>query len=180
MVREIVIYGAPVLREKCVKVEQVSREIEELAADMVETMYDAQGVGLAAPQVGEAVQLAVVDIGADRDDVTFVRVDGEDVGLSELMPLIFFDPEVEGGSERESMEEGCLSIPELRASVRRPAAIKASLSLLDGRRIQLECDGLLSRAIQHEVDHLNGILFIDRLSSAAKLRARRELKRMFG
>jgi len=178
MILEIVQYGDPVLRERCAEVEGVDEDIRRLAADMLETMYEANGVGLAAPQVGRAIRLAVVDVAHDPECVSYLRVGGEEAALESIMPLVFINPELELGAERERDTEGCLSIRDVRAEVRRPAALRARLPQLDGGVIELECDGLLARAIQHEVDHLNGVLFVDRVSSAAKVSLRRKLKRL--
>jgi peptide deformylase len=178
MIRSIVQYGNPVLRQKCPPVAAVTDELRTLAEDMLETMRAANGVGLAAPQVGVATRLAVVDVSHDPECLTLLRVGGEDVALDALMPLVFINPELEPGGEKVADQEGCLSIRELRAMVTRPEMVKARLTLLDGRRIEVECDGLLARALQHEVDHLNGILFIDRLSPATKLSLKRRLRRL--
>ncbi|MGE9267432.1 MAG: peptide deformylase [Verrucomicrobiales bacterium] len=178
MVLEITQYGDPILRKKCRKVEEVTEEVRELAQNMLETMEAAHGVGLAAPQVAIDLQLAVVDVSHDPTCVSYLRVDGEEKKLAEIMPLVFINPELEFGPEKESGEEGCLSIQEIRAAVKRPAEVKARLEMLDGQVIELECDGLLARAIQHEVDHLNGILFVDRLTPAAKVSVRRKLRRL--
>ena len=94
------------------------------------------------------------------------------------MPLVFINPVLEFGQAKESATEGCLSIEGINSEVRRPAEVKATLELLDGRKVVIETDGLLSRAIQHETDHLNGILFVDRLSTASKVSIRRKLKRL--
>ncbi len=176
MVREIVIYGHPVLRRKGARVDTVTPEIRELAADMIETMFEADGVGLAAQQVGEALQLAVVDVSQASEPGTYLRVNGEDRALADLMPLVFVNPVVEPDGPRIADQEGCLSFPEIRADILRPSAIRATVTTLEGETLVIETDGLLARAIQHEVDHLNGILFIDRMSSARKLSLRKTLK----
>ncbi|BCX49346.1 peptide deformylase [Haloferula helveola] len=178
MILDIVQYGHPVLRERCQPVERVDDEVRKLAEDMVETMYDAQGVGLAAPQVGVALRLAVVDVAHDPECVSFLKVNGEDAKLEDWMPLVFINPELDLGTEKEKDTEGCLSIRDIRADVSRPAALRAKLPQLDGTVIELETDGLLARAIQHETDHLNGVLFIDRVSPATKVSLRRKLKRL--
>lgn len=178
MIRTIVMYGDPVLREKGAKVGEVTDEIRALAEDMIETMHDANGVGLAAQQVGEKLQLAIVDVSDVEEPATYVRVNGEDRQLQDLMPLIFMNPKIEKDGKRIADQEGCLSFPDIRAPISRPGAIKASLTLLEGEKIELETDGLLARAIQHETDHLNGILFIDRMSAAKKVSLRRTLKDM--
>lgn len=178
MVLEITQYGDPVLRKKCRKLEEVDETLLELAQNMLETMIDANGVGLAAPQVGEDIRMAVIDVSHDPECVTFLKVNGEDVSMEEVMPLVFMNPELELDGPRESDTEGCLSIDNIRANVRRPSIVKAKLQQLDGSVMELETDGLLSRAIQHEVDHLNGILFVDRISPAAKVSVKRKLKRL--
>ena len=178
MIREIVLYGDPVLRRKGDRVETVTPEIRQLAEDMVETMRHAHGVGLAAQQVGEAIQLAVVDVSHDPECISFLRVNGEEADLGDISPLIFVNPEVEGGRMKETDTEGCLSFPDLRGDITRPAEIRARLQTLDGEVLEIETDGLLARAIQHEVDHLFGKLFIDRMSRARKLSLKRTLREM--
>jgi peptide deformylase len=178
MIRDIVLYGDPVLREMGARVEEVTPEIRQLADDMIETMRDAHGVGLAAQQVGVAIQLAVVDVSHDEECVSYLRVNGEEKTLAELGPLVFINPEVKGGREKDTDIEGCLSFPDLRADVTRPFDIEAKLETLDGEILVIETDGLLARAIQHEVDHLFGKLFIDRMSRARKLSLRRTLREM--
>lgn len=180
MILPITQYGNPILRKKCRRVTEVTNEIKKLAQDMIETMNDAQGVGLAAPQIDRDLQLAVVDVSHDPECITFLKVDGQDTKLEDLMPLVFINPELEFGKEKEPSTEGCLSIQGITADVKRPATVLAKLELLDGRVIEVETDGLLARAIQHEADHLNGILFTDRLSAAAKVSTRRKLKRLAG
>ena len=176
MILPIVLYGDPVLRTKGKPVDGVTDDIRRLAEDMLETMRHAHGVGLAAQQVGVALQLAVVDVSHDPECVTHVRVNGIEKKLEDIMPLVFTNPQLEFGKEKVTAEEGCLSFPDLRDDIRRAAALKATLTLLDGTTIVLETDGLLSRAIQHETDHLNGVLFIDRFSAARKLGLKRRLR----
>lgn len=179
MVLPIVIYGDPVLRVDCPPVTEVTDEIRALANDMVETMRDADGVGLAAPQVGVALQLAVIDVAHAPELQTYFRVDGRDAVLADHMPLVFINPEITGGRAREESSEGCLSFPGLRYQIKRPAEVSARLTLLDGRTVTIETDGLLARALQHETDHLHGRLFIDRLSAADKLTLKRRLREMY-
>lgn len=178
MILEITQYGNPILRKKCQPVEEVTEELKKLALDMIETMINAEGVGLAAPQIDRDLQLAVVDVSHDPECITYLRVDGKDANLESIMPLVFINPVLEFGQAKESATEGCLSIDGINSEVRRPADVKATLELLDGRKVVIETDGLLSRAIQHETDHLNGILFVDRLSTASKVSIRRKLKRL--
>ncbi len=178
MIREIVQYGDPVLRQRCRPVTEVDERIIELVEDMLDTMVDANGVGLAAPQVGEDIRLAVIDVSHDPECVTFLKVNGEDADLVSVMPLIFINPEIAFGQEKEFGMEGCLSIRGIRAEVRRPESVKATLPQLDGSVLVVETDGLLARALQHEIDHLNGVLFVDRLPAVAKVSMRNRLKRL--
>lgn len=178
MIRPIVFYPDPVLRKVGARVEEVTSEIRELAADMVETMYDADGVGLAAHQVGVALQLAIVDVSHNEECVTYLRVNGEEKTLSEICPLTFINPELELIGSKDTDMEGCLSFPDLRGEIMRPFEVKATLYTLEGEKLVIETDGLFARAIQHETDHLFGKLFIDRMSSARKLAIKRQLKEM--
>jgi peptide deformylase len=180
MLLPIVQYGDPVLRQQCRRVAEVDAAIRELAQNMIETMVDANGVGLAAPQVGIDLQLAVIDVSHDPECVSFLKVNGKHAELAEIMPLIFINPKLEFGQEKESDFEGCLSIEGIRYEVRRPAAVKATLEQLDGSTLVIETDGLLSRALQHEIDHINGILFVDRLSAVGKVSVKNRLKRLLG
>lgn len=179
MIREIVQYGHPVLRQRCRPVLQVDDALVELVADLLDTMVDANGVGLAAPQVGEDLRLAVIDVSHDPECITFLKVNGKEADLDSIMPLIFINPELAFGQEKEFGMEGCLSIKGIRAEVRRPLAIKATLPQLDGSVLEIETDGLLARALQHEIDHLNGVLFVYRLPAVAKVSMKNRLKRLF-
>ena len=178
MIREIVQYGHPILRQRCRPVSTVDDSLVQLAVDMLETMVAAHGVGLAAPQVGEDIRLAVIDVSHDPECVTLLKVNGEDADLLSIMPLIFINPELTYGQAKETSIEGCLSIRDIRAEVRRPSEVKATLPQLDGSVQVIETDGLLARALQHEIDHLNGVLFVDRLSAVAKVSMRSRLKRL--
>jgi peptide deformylase len=176
MIQEIVQYGHPVLRQRCHKVIEVDETLINLVDDMLETMVEAHGVGLAAPQVGVPLRLAVVDVSHDPECVSYLRVNGEDADLVALMPLVFINPTLEFGDDREFGMEGCLSIRDIRAEVRRPSEVKATLPQLDGSVLVVETDGLLARALQHEIDHLNGVLFVDRLAPVAKVAMRNRLR----
>lgn len=178
MIRSIVLYPAPVLRAKCRPVEEITDDIRALAEDMLETMVEANGVGLAAPQVGVDLQLAVVDVSHVPECISYLLVNGQPAGLAEIMPLKFVNPVLTLRSPRVTEQEGCLSFPELRAMVTRHERVIAKLTTLDGSRLEIETDGLLSRAIQHETDHLHGRLFIDRLTASAKVSLQNRLKWM--
>jgi len=178
MVLNITQYGNPVLRQKCESIDEVTDEIKNLAEDMVETMNHADGVGIAAPQVGIALRMAVVDVTHDPECYTIFKVNGENASLEKYMPLVFINPELELLGEKVSDTEGCLSIQEIKGKVRRPSEVKAKLELLSGETIEVEADGLIARALQHEVDHLNGVLFVDRVSAAGRARLKKKLKEL--
>jgi peptide deformylase len=145
---------------------------------MLETMREANGVGLAAPQVGVDLQLAVIDVSHNPKCVSYFILNGEEAVMTEHMPVVFLNPKLELLKDKASDEEGCLSFPDLRAQVRRSAAMKVTYQTLDGATVTIETDGLLARAFQHEIDHLNGILFIDRASAAAKVGVMRRWRRL--
>lgn len=175
---EIVKYGDPVLRAKGVRIEAITDEIRELADAMIETMREAHGVGLAAQQVGHALQLAIVDVAGVEDRPSVMLVGGEKVIIEEWMPMVLINPELELGKEKQFGTEGCLSFPDIVADIQRSVTIRTKARLIDGREVEFEAHGFLARAIQHEVDHLNGILFIDRMNSATKVSLAGKLKRL--
>ena len=148
---DIEILGSRVLREKAAPVEAVTDDVRRLVRDMIDTMYDAEGIGLAAPQVGISERILVVDV-ADEEENRHMH--------ALVNPVI-----VEFGKKTEKESEGCLSIPGIEEMVTRPASVIVEALTPDGDPVRIEADGLLARALQHEVDHLDGILFIDRLSS---------------
>lgn len=159
-------------------VTEVDSKIRELVDNMLETMRAANGIGLAAQQVGEALQLAVVDVSAVEDRPSTMAWNGQEVDLKGHMPLIILNPQIETGPEREIALEGCLSFPEISGDIERAGWAKVQAETLAGDRVEIEATGLLARALQHEIDHLNGILFIDRMSSAAKASLSSKLKRL--
>ena len=175
---EIVKYGNPVLRAKGARIETITEEIRALAAAMIETMNTANGVGLAAQQVGHALQLAIVDVADVEDRPSVMRVNGAEVNIADWMPMVLVNPVLELGKEKEFGVEGCLSFPEISADIQRSVVVKAKAQLIDGREVEFEAQGFLARALQHEVDHLNGILFIDRMNSATKVMLASRLKRL--
>jgi peptide deformylase len=171
-------YGDPALRIKGKPVAEVDGRIRELADNMLETMRAANGIGLAAQQIGEALQLTVVDVSAVEDRPSTMAWNGREVNPNEHMPLIILNPRIETGPEKEIASEGCLSFPEISADIERAGWAKVEAQTLDGERVEIEATGLLARALQHEIDHLNGILFIDRMNSAAKASLSSKLKRL--
>lgn len=171
-------YGSPVLRAKGKRIERVDDRIRELAMNMLETMHDAHGVGLAAQQIGQALQLTVVDVSGVEDRPSTLKLNGQDVDPKAASPFVLINPEITLGTETVPGIEGCLSFPEITGEIERAESVVARAETLDGSIIELEATGLLARALQHEMDHLNGILFIDRMSSAAKAALASRLKRM--
>lgn len=155
---KILSYPDPRLRKRSVQVERMDKEIEKLLDDMIETMYKAPGVGLAAPQVGINLRVIVIDVSVKQE------------GTPGLIQLI--NPEIVSSEAKQVEEEGCLSITGFSSEVRRKATVKVQGLDRSGKLIEIEGSGLLARAFQHEIDHIDGILYIDRLS-----RLKRELLR---
>lgn len=178
MILPIVKYGDPVLRAKGRVITEITPELKQLAADMIETMHHANGVGLAAQQIGQDIQLTVIEVTDDEDRPSEMFINGEQVALEDHMPLILFNPELKLGKERDSGTEGCLSFPELTAEISRSWEVHCDAMLLDGSKISFDSTGLLARALQHETDHLHGVLFIDRMNAATKATLAGRLKRM--
>ena len=178
MILPILQYGDPILRAKGKRIEEIDDRIRDLAANMIETMHAAHGVGLAAQQVGEDLQLTVLDVSAVEDRPSMLKVDGTDVDPKTAMPLVLINPEIELLGETEIGVEGCLSFPEITGDIERAQSVIVRAQNLEGDTIQFEAGGLLARAIQHEHDHLHGILFIDRMRSAAKAALSSRLRRL--
>ena len=149
-IKPLIILPDPILRTVSKPVERVDAPLQKLADDMLATMYDAPGIGLAAIQVGEPLRMLVIDL-AKEDETP--------------APLVFINPQVLGSSDERSVyEEGCLSIPDYYAEVERPATVRVSYLDRDGKTQEIEADGLLATCLQHEIDHLDGVLFIDHIS----------------
>ena len=178
MILPILQYGDPILRAKGKRIEQFDDRIRELAANMIETMHAAHGVGLAAQQVGEDLQLTVLDVSAVEDRPSMLKLNGEDTDPTSAMPLVLINPEIELHGEMDIGVEGCLSLPEITGDIERAQSVRVRAQNLEGDTIEFEAGGLLARAIQHEHDHLHGILFIDRMRSAAKAALSSRLRRL--
>lgn len=165
----IVQYNDPILRAKGLKVTTFDAALRKLAHEMIATMHEAAGIGLAAQQVGRALQLCVVDLRHAEADFNW-KIDGASPPLDLFMPLIMTNPDVtiRPGTAETVYEEGCLSFPKIRGDVRRRDDIIVSFHDEKGVPHTLECDGLLARCIQHEVDHLNGVLFIERMDKKTR------------
>lgn len=172
MVLEIVKYGHPALRQPGAPIPEVTEAIRRFAADLLETMRAAEGVGLAAPQVGRALQMFVVDVSGVTDRPSTLELDGRSADPKSAMPMVLINPQVTPLNAPVTGPEGCLSFPEIFADITRPEAVEVRALDEHGRPVHFRCGGLLAKAIQHEQDHLQGILFIDRMSAAA----RRELQ----
>lgn len=173
---EVVKYGHPVLREKGKRIEKITPEIQELIADMVESMYDARGVGLAAQQVGKALQLAVIDVREATDRPSTLELNGKEADPASIMPLVLINPEWTPVNDPVEGPEGCLSFPEIYADITRPETIDVTTTNEKGETLKFRCGGLLSRAIQHEYDHLQGVLFIDRMEKTVRNKLKGELE----
>jgi peptide deformylase len=177
---EIVKYGHPVLRQKGARVERVTPEIQALAADMLETMRVNKGVGLAAQQIGQALQLTVVDLRGvtDPERPSTLKVDGKDTDVAGIMPLVLVNPSLTLSGETVSAPEGCLSFPEIYGDIARPSRAEVRATNEQGQIVQFSCGGFLARVIQHEFDHLNGVLFIDRMSRETKDELKTQLEEL--
>ena len=167
MILPINTYGSPILRKKSEPVKEITPDLVELAQNMLETMYKANGVGLAAPQIGKNIRLVVIDLAKEED---------------EHKPIILFNPEVEpesGDNPLESAEEGCLSVPDIWANVSRPGRVRLTYTNEKGETVEMQnVTGKLARCAQHELDHLNGLLFVDKISTADRAINESKLKKM--
>ena len=178
MILDIVKYGHPALRKKGARIEKITPDIKELVANMLETMEDAKGVGLAAQQIGRALQLTVLDVRGVADRPSTLHIDGKEVIVDEQMPMALINPELKLVGEKMPGPEGCLSFPEIYSEIVRPLITEVRAINEHGAIVQFRCGGLLSRAIQHEMDHLNGILFIDRMTRRNKEKLQDELEEL--
>jgi peptide deformylase len=162
-VKPIVLYGDPVLREKTEPVGEIDQSVKDLVADLIATLKSAKGLGLAAPQIGEAKRIFIIDISA--------------LDLSESV-RVFINPEIVEESGEILMEEGCLSFPGIYQKITRSEKVKIKALDPDGKEFALEANGMLARAIQHEFDHLDGKLFIDYLSPLSLMMIKGKLTKL--
>ncbi len=175
MKRAIHNYGDPVLREKARAVDEIDDRIRALAEDLLDTMRAANGVGLAAQQVGENASVCVAEVPPEMD----ADEDGNPLNPGVPMPLTLLNPViVEAGSGTTTREEGCLSFPDIMGKIERPWTVTIRYQDLDGREHEQSFHGMLARVLQHEIDHLNGVLFIDRMSHVKRLALKGRLKRL--
>ena len=162
-VLEIKLLPDPILRKKASPLEKVSEEVKTILNDMAETMYDAPGIGLAGNQVGILMRLVVMDCSTDEEDPNLIKM---------------INPEIINSSDEiEELEEGCLSIPDHKSIVKRPANVKVKYLNIDGIEQTLDAEGLLAACVQHEIDHLNGILFVDHISRIKRDMILRKVKK---
>ena len=170
-------FGDPVLRQSGRKIEKFDDQLATLSQEMIEVMRESDGIGLAAQQVGIAEQFCVMDVPEHPDYPILCVLDGKALSPSLLMPMSLANPIVSPlPSDEYYYEEGCLSFPGINADVARPEKISVSYQDMDGVAHTLECDGLLARCIQHEVDHLNGVLFIDRMEKETYAEIKKEVQ----
>lgn len=177
MVLEVLKFPDPRLRKKGAAVPKVTPELAKLAQDMLETMYAEKGIGLAAPQVGQSIRLLVIDT-RSRDE----KGQPTDEGMTDLekavsQPLIVFNPEIVKKQEKTCYDEGCLSVPGFYETVERAKYVEIKYLNADGQEARIKVDGLLAICLQHEMDHLDGKLFIDRLSVIKSTRIKNRIKK---
>jgi peptide deformylase len=178
MILSVVKYGTPVLRQKGSRIDPVSPTITKLIGDMLDTMYAYKGIGLAAQQVGVPIQLMVIDVRGVTDRPSSLELNGEPADVQAFMPLVLINPEITPVGKPVVGPEGCLSFPEIFADIERPDVVDVKALNAEGKPLQFRCGGLLARAVQHETDHLHGILFIDRMDRKTKEELRPELERL--
>ncbi len=163
MLLSILKYGAPELKKVSAHVDHWNGELERLAKNMIETMYSAPGIGLAAPQIGVNLRLATVDLSVGQD-------------TSQL--IIICNPEIISSEGEQKSEEGCLSIPDFTETIARPRKLVVSGRDIHGEEVRIEAEGLLARCFCHEIDHMNGLFFIDRLSPLKRKLIRSKIKKL--
>ena len=172
---EILKYGSPILRQKALPVPDVNKAVLRLADDMLETMYADRGLGLAAEQIGLAQSVCVIDVPPDHD---VAEPDGPPLNPAIAMPLVMINPVIVERKGTQQAEEGCLSFPKIYAQVTRALEVTVTFSDIKGERRVLTVRGLLARAVQHELDHLAGLLLVDRMSPIKKISLSGQLKRL--
>ena len=154
--------GEACLHQKAAHIDEITDDIRNLSEAMLEIMYRHEGVGLAAPQVGISLRLVTLDVPAPKEPG--MPLSPGERELLPQMPLVLVNPEIESfSSVTEIGEEGCLSVPKLYAPVERPVSVVLKTTLLSGRQIRLDCGGFLARALQHELDHLDGVVYVQRV-----------------
>lgn len=175
---EILTYPNPLLREVSEPVKEFTPEIKKLAEDMLETMYDANGIGLAAPQVGKLIQMLVIDTRPRDPESSRDENDGlTDLEKKIKQPLVLINPEIVKGEGKTTFDEGCLSVPSFFETVERFEKVEVKAYDVNGKEFRFVTDGLLAICIQHEMDHLAGTLFIDHISFTKSNRIKNQIKK---
>ncbi len=173
----IVFYGNPILRAKGLEIPKITAEIKHLAEAMIETMHAARGVGLAAQQIGRALQLTVIDL-REVDRPSQLLLGTREVPAESMMPMVLLNPRITQSQGEEDGNEGCLSFPGINADIRRSATVQVSALGLREEPLRITATGLLARVLQHEIDHLNGVLFIDRMPRETLKSLETELRKL--
>ena len=173
MIHDIVTYGQEVLRQKAQPVLSVTQEVKTLIRDMLDSMYAARGVGLAAEQIGHKESICVIDVPADSEKPECVAINA-----AIPMPLVLINPAVTATSGQQRNDEGCLSFPEISVPITRAMQVTVTYMDPEGKPQTATAQGLLARAILHETDHLNGVLLVDRMSAMQRLSVAGKLKRL--
>ena len=173
MIYSVVTFGHEILRQKAVPVAEVNEAVRQLVRDMLESMYAAKGVGLAAEQVGHTESVCVIDVPRDAEKEAC-----REENAAVPMPLVLINPEIIAAEGKQRNEEGCLSFPDIGAPISRADKVTVTYTDLTGARQTVSARGLLSRAIQHEVDHLSGILLVDKMSPMQKMSVSGQLRRL--
>ncbi len=176
MIREIVHYDAPVLRAKGKEIGAITPAVKSLIQDLFDTMRHARGIGLAAQQIGEALQVAVIDVTGITERPSKMWLKGKPVDPEAYMPLILINPVLKLTKNKITGHEGCLSFPALTLDIPRAQRVGVRMRTLDNETFEFEAGGLLGRAVQHEVDHLHGRLFIDHISAEERRAIREDLE----
>ena len=175
MVLPLTYFGNPILRQKGDPVLEITPELEQFIKDMFDTMEKHRGIGLASQQVGRPIQLTVIDIRPVEDRPSTLELNEEEADPNSIMPLVLLNPIIEPLAPEVSGPEGCLSFPEIYGDVSRPEKIRVKALNEHNEPIEFVCGGLLARCVQHETDHLHGILFTDRMDRDTKAELRDEL-----
>ena len=173
MILPVVTFGHEILRQKAVPVAEITDAVRQLVRDMLESMYAAKGVGLAAEQVGHTESVCVIDVPRDAEKEACRE---ENAAIP--MPLVLINPEIIATEGKQRNEEGCLSFPDIGAPITRADKVTVTYTDFTGVRLTVSARGLLSRAIQHEVDHLNGVLLVDKMSPMQKMSVSGQLRRL--
>ncbi len=179
MILRVTKFGEPILRKQGEPITEFNDELKKLSADMIETMYDEEGIGLAAQQVDQALQFFVMDLGLPEDRIDFdYTIDGKKPPLDLVMPLSICNPQIEPYGDEEPYLEGCLSFPDIQFDVMRKNKVRLKYQDLEGNAHEIDCGGIFARCIQHEFDHTEGVLYIDRITPKERRTLDSKLKKL--